>query len=455
MNNAQTVLAENKKFDKTHLAFGLISVLLIILLVFFVTFIQQAKEANIRSNLSYKHLDYSDKLIIQMLNIQTGARGYLITKNEEFLTPFLDGINNLEKILSSIERVWPDYLQPQQITDLEKNIDTVVENLALMIQTKNIKRSAKLEIYENSKSDMDDLKEKIINTKTIIRKSIKEDQLKNEGFLNSMKLAILLLSIIAFSLLFILFVQTLKRQKLVKAHALLIANENINLENIVSERTEELVDLASHMTTTNENEKKRIARELHDELGALLTAARMDTTWIKRNLKPKNDDPLKTRLDRMIDTIDKGIQVKREITDSLVPPLLRELGLIDAITAMTEDVPDLNPPKYILQLSSSLPDIDSDRELAIYRICQESLNNIRKYAKASTVTINLDLHNDNIQLDVVDDGVGFNLNNQSKNTHGVSGMRARAAMFKGKFNIESSVGEGTHINAIIPIHKNA
>ena len=135
----------------------------------------------------------------------------------------------------------------------------------------------------------------------------------------------------------------------------------------------------------------------------------------------------------------------------MVPPLLRELGLLAAITAMTEDVPDENPPKYDLQLSTTLPEIDADRELALYRICQESLNNIRKYAKASNVIIKLKFDHDKIQLDVIDDGVGFSKDQLQKGTHGVTGMRARAAMFNGTLNVKSNRGKGSHVSARIPL----
>jgi len=168
-----------------------------------------------------------------------------------------------------------------------------------------------------------------------------------------------------------------------------------------------LVDLASYMTAINENEKKRIARELHDELGSLLTAARMDTTWINRTLNLENDDPIKKRLIRMLKTIDKGIQVKRDITDSL--------------------------------------------ELALYRICQESLNNIRKYANASNVVVKLKKDEDHMLLEVIDDGNGFDLDDLKTGTHGISGMRARASMFKGTFEVMSDEFNGTHVIARIPL----
>jgi len=155
----ETIL--KKKLNKTHVVYMLISALLIILLVFFVTYIKKAEQTDVRNNLNYKHLDYTDRLIIQILNIQTGARGYLLTKDEEFLNPFLDGISNLESILSSIERVWPDYLNQDQINSLEKNIDTVVENISLLIQSKTVSKTKRVEIYDSNKSDMDDLRENI------------------------------------------------------------------------------------------------------------------------------------------------------------------------------------------------------------------------------------------------------------------------------------------------------
>ena len=242
-----------------------------------------------------------------------------------------------------------------------------------------------------------------------------------------------------------------RQQKLLKSHADSIAQRNITLEETINMRTADLVDLASHLTSTSENEKQRLAQELHDELGALLTAARMDSTWISRSISPEDKDKLNSRLSRLTDSIDKSIALKRNITSRLVPPLLREMGLEEAINAMAESDPNENPPTYNLNLSSDLSKIHQDKELALYRICQESLNNIWKYAHAKNISIDLKENNGWITLLIKDDGIGFDLDDITKGTHGIAGMRSRASMFEGTIEFESKVGKGTIVTATIPL----
>tara|TARA_R110002111_G_scaffold11662_2_gene35736 strand:+ start:1034 stop:2401 length:1368 start_codon:yes stop_codon:yes gene_type:complete len=439
------------KNNRFQVIFAIISAMLVVLVVFFSEYILDAKAINKSDVLSYKHLNYTDKLTIHMLTIESNARGYLLSQNDSFLIPFYDGIDKLEKLLRSLERAWPNYLNPTEIDMLNNNIDIVIKQLAKMIENKNLSKNNKLSDYNQSKIHMDTLRDQVLNIRKIILKRIRQNQTINLSSLETMKWIMLSLSSLAFSLLLLLFIQTRRYQDQAKAYALTVAQKNNHLEKAINKRTVELVDLASHMTTTSENEKKRIARELHDELGALLTAVRMDTTWLKRHLKPKDSDPIKLRLDRLLEVIDQSIAIKRAITTSLVPPLLRELGLIEAIKAMTEDLPDDHATTYRLTIQNELPKVDSDRELALYRICQESLTNIRKYADANHVDIKLGLIKGKIELTIKDDGKGFSPELLKRGTHGISGMRARAAMFSGVLTIKSNAKEGTSVRASIPL----
>ncbi len=439
------------KSNRPHLVFASISVMLIILVVFFSKYMEDAKAINENDALSYKHLNYTDKLTIHMLTIETNAQRYLLSQNDSFLIPFYEGIDKLEKLLLSLERAWPTYLSASDIERLDNNIDIVIAQLAEMIKSKNLSKNNTLSDYNQSKAYMTTLRDQVLDIRATILGRIKQNQAANLSSLNTMKWIMISLSSLAFSLLFLSLIQTKRHQDKTKEYALTIAEKNQYLEQSINKRTAELIALASHMTTTNENEKKRIARELHDELGALLTAVRMDTTWLRRHIKPEDDDPIKPRLERLLSAIDQSIAVKREITTSLVPPLLRELGLVEAIKAMTEDQPDEHKTQYHLLLQSDLPEMDSDRELTLYRICQESLTNIRKYADAENVTIKLGLNGNAMELSITDDGKGFSPDSLKKDSYGIVGMRARAAMFSGVLILKSKEHVGTKVHTSIPL----
>jgi signal transduction histidine kinase len=438
--------------NKMNFIFSLITLLLVILLAFFTRYMQQAEMVNENDRLGYIYLDYTDKLSLNLLNLETQTQKILLTKDNYFTIPFEESIDEIKKAMDGLESRGSSYVNRDEVQSVKEDIASIIMYLTEIPHQED--RDIRSQSYRTVQTEINALQEKIRTMRERIRHSIRGANQTNITALSTLRWAMFGLAVISFALLFISFRQARQQQKSAKKYTKEISDRNNNLEKIVNKRTEELIALASSVTTSSENERKRIARELHDELGALLTAARMDTSWIKRTLKPAEDDPMKVRLDRLLENIDNGIHVKRAITNSLVPPLLRELGLLEAITAMTEDTLEENPPEYHLELSTDLPVISSDLELALYRICQESMNNIRKYAEASNVTIRLLMKEDTdtIELYIIDDGKGFDKALLRKGTHGITGMRARAAMFGGVATVFSPAHQGTTVKAVFPVN---
>jgi len=443
------VFLDKEVEDKVNFIFSLITLLLVILLVFFTRYIQKAEAVNENDRLGYIYLDYTDKLSINLLNLETQTQKILLTKDRYFEIPFKKSIDEIKSAMNALESKGSSYFDISQMKLLDQNVSSIIMHLAEIPDQEDI--TLRSQSYRTVQAEIVSVQEKIGNIREGVRDAIRGANQVNINALNTLRWAMFGLAIISFALLFISYRQTRQQQQSAKQFTKEIFDKNNNLENIVNKRTEELIDLASYITSSSENEKKRIARELHDELGALLTAARMDTSWIRRTLKLKQDDPMKDRLDRLLENIDQSIHVGRSITNSLVPPLLRELGLLEAIIAMTEDAHDEDSPNYHLELTSELPAISSDLELALYRICQESLTNIRKYADARNVTVRLLRKDENIELYIIDDGKGFDESFIKKGTNGMTGMRARATVFGGVATIKSLNHQGTTVKAILPI----
>jgi signal transduction histidine kinase len=231
-----------------------------------------------------------------------------------------------------------------------------------------------------------------------------------------------LLAIGALGLLVALFAVQQRQSNLRARLAELLADENARLESVVSHRTRELTSLATYLTNAGEAEA-RLARELHDKLGALLTAAKMDAGWLKRTLAESAERGIKDRFKRLIDTIGSGITVKRRIIDDLRPPLLPDRDL----------------------------DLNEEHSLALFRIAQEALTNIRKNAHANRVELGLKVDGGQIHLWVEDDGVGFHMDAPQFNRHGLAGMQHRVQMFAGGLSIRSSPGNETRIEARMPL----
>lgn len=236
--------------------------------------------------------------------------------------------------------------------------------------------------------------------------------------------------------------------KLQQAEAL--RAERDRLEQQVSLRTAELTELTGHLQTVQEDEKARLARELHDELGALLTAAKLDVARIKPTLNSVAPE-LAPRLAHLIETLNQGIALKRRIIEDLRPSTLDNLGLRPALEVLCEESSQRLGIPVLLEAKDIR--ISPSGDLTVYRLVQEALNNAAKYAKATGITVSLKACDDQVVVEVVDDGVGFDPGHVRRGAQGLVGMRYRVAAENGTLQISSRPREGARLRASIPAVK--
>lgn len=221
------------------------------------------------------------------------------------------------------------------------------------------------------------------------------------------------------------------------------------LDALVRVRTEELSELASHLQTEAERQKSALARELHDELGSILTASRMEASMLLRRARKQNSPDVES-LGRVCDILEQGVQIKRRVIEGLVPTVLTHLGLLPALEALAEETRASAPFAVELELPGEL-ELDRERAIAIYRVAQEALTNIRKHAQATTVTIRLTEEGRTVRLDIRDDGVGLPEGARGKTgSHGLLGMKYRADALGGRFAIGAAPGGGTLLEFEVP-----
>ncbi|MDO5290925.1 MAG: CHASE3 domain-containing protein [Pseudomonadota bacterium] len=219
------------------------------------------------------------------------------------------------------------------------------------------------------------------------------------------------------------------------------------LESQVQERTARLTELATHLQQAVEDERAHLARELHDELGALLTAAKLDVARLKPRL-PANAPELAERLTHLTSILNQGIALKRRIIEDLRPSSLSNLGLVASLQILAREFGERS--RIELETALEPVDLDEARELTIYRMVQESLTNIGKYAKASHVSVTLKNYVYHAEVTVADNGIGFDPRSLPRATHGLMGMRHRIQACGGRLDINSTPGQGTRITATIP-----
>jgi PAS domain S-box-containing protein len=205
---------------------------------------------------------------------------------------------------------------------------------------------------------------------------------------------------------------------------------------------------AAHMT--REQEKSHIARELHDELGQLLTMLQMDVAWCKEKLAYGNE-PFDARLDRMAALLKSTIAATRRIAADLRPLMLDDLGLVPSLEWLTENFSQRTGIACALTLGDRDLQLPKAHASAIFRIVQESLTNIAKHANAAHADIAIERDGDELVVRIEDDGVGFLPQAPRKpNSFGLFGLRERASLMGGEATIRSAPGEGTTVEVRLP-----
>ncbi len=238
------------------------------------------------------------------------------------------------------------------------------------------------------------------------------------------------------------------KQRRVEAQ-LKLANDN--LESMVQIRTRQLSVLSRHLLNVSEEEKAKLARELHDELGSSLTAIGMDISSVCDALS-KTEPALAAQLRRAKQTLLETITLKRRIIENLRPSLLDNLGLAAAIRNKCEEIARLSGLQCEVDIAEEFDNIDPAQAIALFRITQESLNNTVKYANATHVKISLKRHATGLWLQVLDDGIGISSDALRKEkSHGLLGMRERALLLGGTFSAYTGKNQrGCVIEAFLP-----
>lgn len=227
--------------------------------------------------------------------------------------------------------------------------------------------------------------------------------------------------------------------------------ERIKAERELIRYTDEIKRLTVHLEKVREDERTRIAREVHDELGQQLTGLKMDASWLSKKIS-KEEKALHGKLSGMISLMDDTVKTIRRISTDLRPGILDDLGLVAALEWQCDEFSKSSEVKC--SITSEVHDINFERNLAttIFRIFQESLTNVARHANASRIEASLTQTDNEIILIIADNGGGFDVAQAKvKGTLGLIGMRERAFMAGAQLQIVSEKGLGTRVILKIPV----
>jgi signal transduction histidine kinase len=236
--------------------------------------------------------------------------------------------------------------------------------------------------------------------------------------------------------------------------ALVLGDRNRELDRTVQQRTAMLFHLSSSLQKVAEREKAALARELHDELGGLLVATKIDVSWLRKRVDD-GSEASKLRWERVLKSMDEGLSLKRRVIESLRPTLLDNVGLIAALQWLVDETLRRQGITCEERYPESIPDLSADSRIAIYRAVQECLMNVVKHAKAHAVLLQVTVDGDLLSVVVRDDGAGIDEGRiETAQSHGILGMRHRIESLDGSLSIRSlGTNVGTECRFTMPIDR--
>jgi PAS domain S-box-containing protein len=224
-----------------------------------------------------------------------------------------------------------------------------------------------------------------------------------------------------------------------------------NAERELNKSYQEIKKLSRRNEEIREEERKQIARNLHDELGQILTAIKMDISWIKNKL-PEDEVRLVQRAETTLEIVDQAIGGVQRITSELRPPILDNLGLFEALRSLIFNFQKRTGMKTRIKLPEKEPPMNPDFTISLYRIIQEALTNIIRHSYADQVELSITEKNNTLDIEIKDNGRGIPDDKiHSSESLGLIGIKERVLRWKGEYHITGNAEKGTALQITVPV----
>lgn len=402
------------------------------------------------------------RLVRRVADAESSQRGYLLTARPEYLAPYQDARADVEQGLQRLAA-----LQAQRSDDADAVANTDdLRALSAHARTKLSEMHEVLGMFElGRRAAAQELmltgigRDEMVSIRTVSDRMLARENARVAAGLELVfttlqgnRLGILAVTLVSLLLVALVLRQREQAERQRQAQQQAIRNERDRLEVEVRHRTTELTSLARHLETAREDERARLARDLHDELGALLTAAKLDVARLRPGLQ-QSAPALLPRVEHLVQTLNSGIALKRRIIEDLRPSSLDNLGLLPALEILCSEFADRLQVRMTTRFAPVAMSPAAD--LTAFRLVQESLSNIAKHAQAGQVTVDVGVgvgvEGGMAVIRVVDDGIGFDPARLALGSHGLVGMRYRVQAEGGQLHIHTAPGAGTRVQALLPL----
>lgn len=385
---------------------------------------------------------------------ESAQRGYLLTAESSYLAPYADAVTRVGQALDQLHDAYGGDDSSSEFHELRvltgKELGELEDGVAIR-KKRGISTEASVVGTDVGKRTMDLIGAIVAKMRG---EEANEAATANAEWQKDFRLsrwvsaagAILNIGLV---LLAIRLVYTDMRRRARLAAAL--HDQKLQLEQQVQARTSELTALSTHLQGVSEQEKSALSRELHDELGGLLVAARMDLSWLQQRL-PTADPSIEQRFKRIHESLSAGVDLKRRVVEELRPTLLDNMGLFTALRWQFKET----CRRTGLRCTETIPETElkfsPDAAIGVFRVAQEALTNILKHSEAKSADLFIAMDRDTFILRITDDGKGIPSARLIPSTsHGLASMRHRIAGLGGTWDLGSPSAGGTVVTARIPL----
>jgi signal transduction histidine kinase len=392
-------------------------------------------------------------LMESLLDAETGQRGFLLTGKPVYLKTYSKSTQSVGVQLDQLRNMFSfDRALLGEFSIMSRHISRKLAELDLTIKMRQAGQEEAWRFVlgtDVGREQMEGVRLQMDKLNAFSQKQVEAGQAQVKRDLLISRLAIIVLALLALLTfcMYLLKTKALLNSTVREQESLKRERDQLDLQ--VRERTANLAELATHLQNVREDERAHLARELHDELGALLTAAKLDVARLKSRISQESLEA-QERLAHLTSMLNDGIALKRRIIEDLRPSALTHMGLVASLEILARE----------FEANSGIPvqsdleavDLSESAQLTVYRLVQESFTNIAKYAKAKQISLCLQKLNGYVTVEIKDDGIGFDSLKVSNRGHGIQGMQHRVEALGGKLSLDSSPQQGTRINASLPTH---
>lgn len=389
------------------------------------------------------------------ISAEASQRGYLLTGRTEYLAPFFDARERWRHELAQLRAlIQEDKRSTKHLATLEALMADALQTLERTIAASDAPGpdgAVDVQGTDLAKTRMDRLRE--IVDRMLVEEDARIASLRQEVFRDMLvTVGVAFVTTLVASIVVIGLYQLLRRYLAARERAEQALREsNVQLNHTVAERTGRLTELSQHLLRVSEEEKAKVARDLHDTLGSNLTAINMDLNWVCKRL-PDTQPELRDRMQRALQMLTATVELKRNLIEGLRPSHLDSLGLGFAIRSLCDEFAKRMNMHSTIDVTEDFEDLDPTWSIALYRIAQEALTNTAKHAQAHHIDIQLRRELQGLRLRIADDGRGITPEAMGKpKSHGLVGMRERMNQLGGWLDIRpGDDGRGTIVEAFLP-----